>query len=324
MHFAGPARPGLTMAHVRALSHWLSAFFLVPALAAGCYDAHERVPSPLGVPRPDAGVVRRPDAALPAVDASASPDAPSRCPLARADASCLSSFAIPAGVSFELPFQFDGCACCVDTTCDVSVDAAARTLRLGTHLCPDPCDCDACNTPTGVCEVPPLPLEALGEWTVEVNGQSAFVIGVIDAFDPVVAPPPGCATYAEADSCGAPVDFTMGPVRGDVCVEHAALADRDVLRLHSACWGCGDLDSACDAIVTPRLTDDLPPGGDITLHARRYGTSCDVDCPGVCIEHVRVCALPPLLPGGVYRVLVDGEVLRTFTEGEPSPPCVTF
>jgi hypothetical protein len=116
----------------------------------------------------------------------------------------------------------------------------------------------------------------------------------------------------------------MGPVRGDVCVEHAVLSDREVLRLRSSCWGCGDLDSACDAIVAPRLTDDLPPGGDITLHARRYGTNCDVDCPGACIEHVRECALPPLEAGGVYRVRVDGEILRTFIQGEPSPPCVTF
>lgn len=293
-------------------------FLVVP----GCYEDHGRTRTGMPTPaRPDAGVGPVVDAA-PRRDAPyMGIDAPPTCPLVRADASCLSSFAMPAGVPFELPFQFDGCACCSATSCDVSVDAAARTLRLGTHLCPDPCDCDACNTPRGTCAVPPLPLDSLGQWTVEVNGVPAFVIGVIDTFDPDLGPPPGCATYAERDTCGATPDFTTGPVRGD-CVDHATLADREVVRIHDYCLGCGELDSECGVIVQPRLTDDLPPGGDIILHARTYTMACDVDCPDVCVEHVRECALPELLPGGFYRVRVDGEIVASFTQGAPDEPCV--
>lgn len=288
---------------------------LAPLAVAGCYDMH-------GVTRErDAGVdtLRLPveDVGLPRDVMAIGDDVPSFCPLVRADASCLASFAIPAGVPVELPFQFDGCACCAETECRVDVDLGSRTLELETHLCPDPCDCDACNTPRGTCSVPPLPLDAVGEWTVSVNGTNAFRIGVIDAFDPVVAPPPGCATYAEIDECaGAPPDFTTGPVRG--CVEHHRLADREVLVLHDPCSTCGVIPSACDAIVSPRLTDDLPPGGDIQLHARTYFTGCDVDCPAVCIEQRYECALPPLVPGDFYRVFVDGEVVRSFVAGEPT------
>jgi hypothetical protein len=228
-----------------------------------------------------------------------------------------------AGLPFELPFQFDGCGCCVETECDVDVDVPTRTLRLGTHLCPDPCDCDACNTPRGVCSVPALPTSAAGEWTVEVNGVAAFEIGLVDGFDPMAPAPPGCATYAEPDTCGARPDFTTGPIRG-TCVEHAVLLDREILRMRHPCWGCGQIDSSCEVIVRPRYTDDLPPGGDITLHAADYATSCDILCPDVCTEHVRACALPELEPGGFYRVYVDGEVVRTFTQGEPSESCPDF
>lgn len=300
------------------------------ALLAGCYDEHG-----LG---PDAGAGTPPDATSAPLDApptppdglfprdvAVAPDAPSGCPLARADASCLESFAIQAGRAFELPFQYDGCGCCVATSCDVSVDAASRTLRLATGLCADPCDCDACITPRGTCAVPPLPVSALGQWTVEVNGTVAFGIGVVDASDPTATPaPPGCATYAERDECGGAVpDLTTGPVRGAICVEVADRAERRVLRLHATCWSCGMLDSACDALLLPRFTDELPPGADIQLHARDYATACDVDCPGVCLEHVRECDFPRLEAGSYYRVFVDGEEQLAFVEGEPSRPCAS-
>jgi hypothetical protein len=289
-----------------------------PLALAGCYDMHGLGPGAdagVDVPRPPVedggGIVLR--------DVMAIGDAPAlTCPIARADASCLESFAIPAGLPVELPFQFDGCGCCIETQCAVSVDAAARVLSLETHLCPDPCDCDTCITPTGTCSVPPLPLDALGEWTVRVNGTSAFRIGVIDPFDPVAPPPPGCATYAEIDDCGgAQPDFTMGPVRG--CVEHHRPSDRDTLVLYEACGTCGEIPSACDASLLPRFTADLPPGADIQLHARRYFTGCDVDCPDVCIEQRFECALPPLAPGEYYRVFVDGELAHSFTAGAPDP-----
>lgn len=292
-------------------------------LLSGCYGAHERPGADDGgVVRTDARVPALPDAAV-SNDASAPSDASLACPLVRADATCLETFAVPAGVPFELPFQFDTCGCCVDTTCDVSVDAASRTLRISTGLCPDTCLCDECATPRGACAVPALPVSALGQWTVEANGVVAFGIGVVDTLDPSLPGPPGCATYAEIDRCGGAVpDLTTGPLRGEVCVALVSQRDRQVLRMRSACWSCGQLDSECRAIVTPRLTDDLPPGGDITLLARDYATSCDVDCPGACIEHVRECDLPPLVRGDVYRVLVDGAVVWTFTAGEPPAPCV--
>lgn len=242
------------------------------------------------------------------------------CPEVRADATCLESFALEAHRPFVLPFQFDGCGCCVETECFVRADEATRTLSLTTHLCPDPCDCDACITPTGGCSVPAL--TELGQWTVEVNGTVAFAIGVVDSSDPIHAPaPPGCVTYAEIDECGGAVpDLTTGPVHGSVC--RSTRGDgREVLLLTDECWGCGDLDSSCTAIASPRLTDDLPPGADITLTARQYGTNCDVDCPGACIRHTRECALPELVRGEHYRVLVDGEVALSFVGGEPIAPC---
>jgi len=300
-------------------------------VTTGCYDMHG-MGSDAGAPL-DAGRMTVPtdgelgwDSAWPG-PGDAGRDVltiPPRCPEVRADATCLESFAIQANAPFVLPFQFDGCGCCIETECEVRADEATRTIALTTHLCPDPCDCDACITPTGGCSVPAL--TELGQWTVEVNGTVAFAIGVVDLSDPIhTPPPPGCATYAEVDECGgATPDLTTGPVRGSVCRAGSSSGDlRQVLRLTDPCWGCGDLDSSCAAIVAPRLTDDLPPGGDITLTARRYGTNCDVDCPGVCIEHTRECDLPPLVAGEYYRVIVDGEVALSFVEGEPMAACPT-
>ena len=300
--------------------------------ATGCYDMHG-MGSDAGAPLdanarlvPADGAWRPGDASWPR-PGDAGQDVltiPPRCPAVRADATCLESFALAAYEPFVLPFQFDGCGCCIETECEVRADEATRTLSLTTHLCPDTCDCDACITPTGGCSVPAL--TELGQWTVEVNGTVAFAIGVVDLSDPIHSPPPpGCATYAELDECGgATPDLTTGPARGAVCVARSSRGDtRQVLSITNGCWSCGQLDSSCTAIVNPRLTDDLPPGGDIQLTARTFWTDCDVDCPGVCIAHVRECDLPPLVPGDFYRVFVDGEVVQSFVEGEPLAPCPT-
>lgn len=293
-------------------------------LVAGCYEMHGVGGADSGE-RPDAGRPPSPDATtLPWDGGPWLPDvgAPS-CPLVRADATCLDSFFIETGRSFELPFQFDGCGCCIETSCDVSVDPSTRTIRAFTHLCPDPCDCDACVVPRGTCLVPALAETDVGQWTVEMNGTAAFVIGVAEPEPGLVPGPAGCATYAEVDECGGAVpDFTTGPIRGDICVEHGTFEERDLLRMRSSCWGCGQLDSACNTVVTERLTTDLPPGGDIVLLAREYATACDVDCPAVCVEHVRECELPPLVEGNFYQVFVDGERVHTFAAGEPTTPCV--
>ena len=304
------------------MSRLCRAVLVALVLLPGCYELHGRAGEL------DAGPPARADGGPLPVDAAVPPsDAPiaTRCPLVRADATCMESFAIEAGRPFELPFQYDGCGCCVETSCDSVLDVGSRTLRLSTGLCPDPCDCDACITPRGSCSVPAIPSTALGQWTVEVNGVVAFAIGVVESADPTMVPaPPGCATYAEVDSCGATPDLTTGPIRGDICVDRLQRDERQVLRVHNPCWRCQQLDSACSVIVATRLTADFPPGGDITLHARDYSTNCDIDCPGVCIEHIRECDLPPLEPGSFYRVFVDGEVVHSFFEGEPSALCASM
>jgi hypothetical protein len=291
-------------------------------LVSGCYAIHEANGSAAAG---DSGLL----AATPDVPLAAPRDAgvdtltiAPRCPPVRADATCLESFAIPAFQPFELPIQFDSCACCGEVECFARVDEATRTISLSTHLCPDTCDCDTCDTPRGSCSVPAL--SELGPWTVEVLGTRAFTIDVLDGSDPVpVPPPPGCVTYAELDECGgAQPYFTAPPVRGSVCHSRGP-NERTQLRLTAvdSCWSCGDLDSSCEAIVAPRSTGDLPPGADITLTARSYGTNCDVDCPDICLSHRRDCELPPLVPGHLYRVLLDGEVALSFVEGETSGAC---
>lgn len=296
----------------------LALSLFVPA----CYDMHGRdgrvdAGAPIGS---DAGSTR-PDTSLPSPDAGARPDVPSVCPLLRADASCLET-AIFAGQPFELPFQYDTCGCCIETSCSVLVDERTRTLRLTTGLCPDPCDCDACITPRGTCSVPAISEDAAGQWTVEVNGTAAFTTYVAPREIPSEPVPPTCATYAEIDECGgARPDFTTGPVRGDICVEAVHHADRTTLRVVDPCWDCGRLDSSCTVTVHERLTDDLPPGYDIDLHARDYWTACDVDCPAVCIPHTRECDVPALDPSAYNRVFVDGEYVTAYVAGGPSAPC---
>lgn len=304
------------------LCHLVLAFSL---LLPACYDMHG-LEGRLDAGGPiDVDAAPRPDVWMPPTsDAGPVADVPSLCPLVRADASCLESNAIVAGRPFELPFQYDACACCPETSCSVSVDEASRTLRLSTGLCLDRCDCDACNTPRGTCTVPPISEAALGQWTVEVNGTAAFRIGVVPGDSPIEPPLRACSTYAEIDDCGgASPDFTMGPIRGDVCVEAVAHADRTTLRLTDHCWGCGRIDSACEVSVFERLTADLPPGYDIQLHAGAYDTACDVDCPAVCTPHTRECDIPALDPAAFNRVMIDGEFVAAFGGGAPMTVCAT-
>lgn len=297
------------------------AFFVLLALVPGCWLAHE---TPMGIRggREDAGP-HPGDGGAAVSDAAASdggiPHPPLRCEPLRADVTCLESFAVEPGRPFELPFAFDQCGCCVETECAVSVDAATQTLSLTTTLCPDPCDCDACVTPTGTCSVP-----ALGEglWQVIVGGAPAFQLPVIaDAgFAP---PPPGCATYAEPDRCAPSTPFASIPLDPmSVCVEsgpsHSTL---DVVRLHESCGTCTTLDAPCYAALEPRLTDDLPPGGEIRLVVGEYGTACDVDCPGVCVPRDYECIVPRLVPGDLYRVWMGDTAVSRFVAGDPSAVC---
>jgi hypothetical protein len=70
------------------------------------------------------------------------------------------------------------------------------------------------------------------------------------------------------------------------------------------------------ATLEPRLTDDLPPGGEIRLAPQHHATSCDIDCPEVCTRFEQRCEIPSLTPGDFYRVWADGEVMLSFTAGE--------
>ncbi len=334
MSAAGVARPAdcTGSATVRQLVPASLAVVVLATTASGCFLWHSPEGSPPG-PRPvpfsdagsrardaGAGLPRPPvreDAGRPLLG----PDAgPLMCPLVRADASCLSSFLVQPGAAFDLPLTFDTCGCCAASECRVEVTSieGAPTLRLETTLCPDPCDCDACYVPVVHCAVPAL---AEGAWNVVVNGAPAFSLPVFPDSG-LLPPPPACATFAEPDTCSrseAPLD-PSGWRPSAVCVD-TRRPDETAIVVSSDCWSCGDLLGPCVATLEPRVTDDLPPGGEILLAPTHFPTQCDVDCPAICIPAEQRCVVPPLVPGHFYRVHADGEVMLTFTAGEPGPSC---
>ncbi|WP_157068561.1 hypothetical protein [Sandaracinus amylolyticus] len=290
------------------------------AVLSGCYLGHG-ADGPL--PRDGGGQDARttpivPDASIP-VDAGQVRDAGLTCAPTRADFACLESFAVPAGRDFTLPLAFDTCGCCAQTECAVvDVTRDSQTLRLVTALCPDPCDCDACNTPIAQCEIPALPP---GEWLVEVNGAPAMRLPVVDEELPL--PPGGCIDFAEDDACtrgpGVFEGRAMRPSRA--CVRRGiGGTSHDELDLTEECGTC-DRESTCEVRVMTRLTTDLPPGSDLHVTAGRYVGGCDGICPPVCIENTRTCALPSLPPGDVNRIFVDGSPILTFTSGETDVVC---
>lgn len=301
----------------------LAAFVLGSgALGSGCYLDHGRGVAPI-----DAGGPAVPDASLPPRDAS--PGAadsglpPPLCAPARADLTCLESFVVEPGRPFTLPYVFDQCACCAESECRVAVDRGARTLSISTTLCPDPCDCVACNAPRGTCEVPALDE---GDWLVVANDAPAFVLPVhVDSgFAP---PPPACARYAEPDDtgCGPSTPVPGRPVTDDLCFETEPRPDGlDIIRLRASCWPCADRLGPCIARLEPRLTDDLPPGGELFLEPTSYPIACDVDCPAVCLEQEIECFVPELVEGDLYRVHVGERTLGLFSAGTPGTSCAVL
>lgn len=286
----------------------------------GCYGGHgSEVDAGRSV---DAGAASVDAPMEPPIDAGhALPDAAAlECPLARPDATCLESFLVQPGRAFSLPFAFDGCGCCVETECAVAVDAPSKTLSLTTTLCPDPCDCDGCVTPTGACDVPAL---EQGDWRVVVNGAPAFELPVFEDSG-LVPPPAACATYAEPPSCGgdpwaldawAPDAFCVAP--------RASLGGQfDVLRAKHECFPCPASLGTCSAELNPRYTDDLPEGGDITLYLTSYAGTCELACPAVCLEVERDCAVPALTFGHYYRVFAGGELRASFVAGAATMDCM--
>lgn len=239
------------------------------------------------------------------------------CPVVRADYLCLEPFLVQPGLAFSLPLSFATCGCCVNSECTVGVDAGAHTLDLTTTLCPDPCDCDACVTPTVSCEVPAL---AEGDWTVNVNGSAALSLPVFydSGFAP---PPPACVDFAEPSSCAG--DLTLpGTVRTTslaCAVMEAVSPTAYTVELTDPCGGCAR-ESTCVVSLQPRYTDDLPPGGELYVGVNQYVESC-VDCLPTCSMVTRRCPVPPLVPGDVYRIHIDGVSPFTFVAGTDSRTC---
>jgi hypothetical protein len=85
-------------------------------------------------------------------------------------------------------------------------------------------------------------------------------------------------------------------------------------------WSCSSVRGSCDAALEERDTDDLPPGGDITISPRLYETSCLVT-DDECREGATFCDVPELEAGRYYRVLLEDEVVLDFTAGEESWTC---
>jgi hypothetical protein len=273
------------------------------------------------VPEVDASVTPPPPVP---VDAGPAPiDAgPLVCPELRADATCLESFLVQPGVPFELPVTFDTCGCCPRAECraEVTEVSGTPTLRLTTTLCPDPCDCEACVTPRGSCAVPAL---EPGLYDVVVNEAPAFQLPVFPDSG-FVPPPPACVSYAQPDECrlSESVPDVSGYRPAGVCIrERGGAALPTTITVTHDCWPCGDLQGPCSVVVEPRLTDDLPPGGEIRLGPTHFPTVCDVDCPGLCIRTERSCQVPDLEPGHYYRVWADGEVVLSFTADGSTVAC---
>jgi len=242
------------------------------------------------------------------------------CPLERADFTCLSSFLVAPGRAFDLPIAFDGCFCCGEAQCAVSVDAASQRLELTTARCPDPCDCDSCEPgPSTACRVPALDR---GLWTVSVNEGEAFEL-LVEFDSGLVPPPPACVSYAAVDACGEDPSTALPTMPDRLCVRDGfAPGDDLTVELHQSCGSCGDLDGVCAVVLEPRLTDDLPPGGEIRLTDTQFFTRCDVDCPDMCIERTRRCAVPDVSPGEFYRVWLGDREVYSFTAGESPAGCV--
>jgi hypothetical protein len=168
--------------------------------------------------------------------------------------------------------------------------------------------------------VPPL---ARGLWRVIANGAPAFELPV-EHDSGLIAPPPGCATYAAVDECAPSSPVPGRPWSGSWPCAFPSAEGRplDVVRIRTSdCGRCNVLAGPCYATLSPRYTDDLPPGGDIDVAPSEYGTACDVTCSGECRPEVRDCVVPALTGGDFYRVSHDGRGIGSFTAGAGSSSC---
>lgn len=275
---------------------------------SGCYLSRLRE-------EPSDGGVR--DAHIDPADARPPPvDAALMCPVVRADFTCLPSFLVQPGRPFTLPLSFDALACCAEAECVVAVDASSQTLRLTSMLCADTCGCAATNTPVAECAVPAL---SPGSWLVEVNGSVAYRLPVMEDSG-LVPPPPTCVNFQEPDPCmgrTAISEYVGGAV---ACAQQAPFATRYWIELIENCSNC-TRESTCTVRLEPRLTADLPLGGDLHVTPLRFHGECDPECSGVCVEQTRRCEAPPLEDGRYYRVFVDDTMPLAFTAGRDTRIC---
>ncbi len=308
-----------------ALRRLLSTMLLV-ALAplGGCYDWHARGDAS------DASVDARSisiDARgidAPAVPLDAPPvpfDAPFSCPLARPHVLCAPNLLFPAMEAFALELTFVQPICGERPRCEVRIEGTV--LHLSTQLCPLPpgADCAPRGTTSVSCELPPLPP---ARYTIVANGAAATEI-MVDFDSGVLPTPPFCTTLATVDECraSAPLPGTRDDA-DEVCLGLSTSSDEiEFIELRDTCAECPFYDGTCTVTVEPRLTFDLPPGGEIRVHPRIFSGACDGPCDPSCEEHIRRCAIPRLNAGDYYRVWLEDAVRPSFewVEGVDEPPC---
>ncbi|MEM9075211.1 MAG: hypothetical protein AAGE52_42325, partial [Myxococcota bacterium] len=216
---------------------------------------------------------------------------------------------IPAGTPTTLPVQIGGrdqCFCGETVQCSVG-RPGSFTLELSTELCSAGALCDACFPfVEGTCNLPAL---EEGTWTVNVNGQPSFELGVIPSD---VLPERGsvCQRRADHDSfCG-----VTWPARaydpGLVCHPGTAPAGtRIAIEVTDSCGGCGSIAGECRVDVFDNI---------IRVQPRSLASACDIDCPAVCIEREDVCYTPPL-DAGTWQIEV-GDYTSTIEVGTPLGP----
>ncbi len=191
----------------------------------------------------------------------------------------------------------DRCYCGERIDCVARYGAEPFTLSIEAGLCADGALCDACFPYVdGTCTLPPL--EA-GSWRVDINGEPALQLGVLE---PDVLPEMGaeCTSPARVDdaSCG----ITWPPADGDhdqVCHPQAVYPNtRAELEVTRNCGSCGESAGPCEV----EIFDDV-----IRVRPSTVYSGCDVDCPAICVPRTDVCTTPPL-PEGTWRVFVEGAV----------------
>lgn len=235
-------------------------------------------------------------------------EGPAECPLFRATSACVPGAVVPAGEAFEMPVTLTECGCAEDAACRVRVTAGR--IELTTTMCDSDIDCDGCSTISATCAVPAV---TPGSYDVVVNGDDAFRVEARPSEGGFLPLSNQCVGFAEPDACSAsqPLDDQRPDAFTELCYESGFGGDALFVRAINNCGTC-DTAGTCEVQVDQRLTDDLPPGGEIHITSNRYFSACAGDCIDVCMRSERRCRVPGLNPGDFYRVHVDGRVVDSF------------